>query len=108
LFKGTDVIIYHKDYQNITDAMEQLAEHKPLCSITWSMMDETADLFVYFVQKVPEGCGIIAQSGEKQYAISIPFSDDASVENACTCLVALIAIGKDQDHVLNSLVHFSL
>ncbi|MBP7506766.1 MAG: bifunctional UDP-N-acetylmuramoyl-tripeptide:D-alanyl-D-alanine ligase/alanine racemase [Prolixibacteraceae bacterium] len=101
LFKGTDVIIYHKDYQNITDAIEQLAEHKPLCSITWSMMDETADLFVYFVQKVPEGCGIIAQSGEKQYAISIPFSDDASVENACTCLVALIAIGKDQDHVLN-------
>jgi alanine racemase len=101
LFKGTDVIIYHKDYQGITDAIEDLAEHKPLCSITWSMMDETADLFVYFVQKVPEGCGIIAQAGDKQYAISIPFSDDASVENACTCLVALIAIGKDQDHVLN-------
>jgi alanine racemase len=101
LFKGTDIIIYHKDYQSITDAIENLAEQKPLCSITWSMMDETADLFVYFVQKVPEGCGIIAQSGDKQYAISIPFSDDASVENACTCLVALIAIGKDQDHVLN-------
>jgi alanine racemase len=101
LFKGTDVIIYHKDYQGITDAIETLAEHKSLCPITWSMMDETADLFVYFVQKVPEGCGIIAQSGDKQYAISIPFSDDASVENACTCLVALIAIGKDQDHILN-------
>jgi alanine racemase len=101
LFKGTDVIIYHKDYEGITNAMEQLQEQKPLVSITWSMMDETADLFVYFVQKVPEGCGIIAQANEKQYAISIPFSDDASVENACTCLVALIAIGKDQDHVLN-------
>jgi Alr-MurF fusion protein len=101
LFKGTDVIIYHKDYQGITDAIETLAEHKSLCSITWSMMDETADLFVYFVQKIPEGCGIIAQLGEKQYAISIPFSDDASVENACTCLLALIAIGKDQEHVLN-------
>ncbi|HNW49482.1 MAG TPA: bifunctional UDP-N-acetylmuramoyl-tripeptide:D-alanyl-D-alanine ligase/alanine racemase [Prolixibacteraceae bacterium] len=101
LFRGTDVIIYHKDYQGITDAIETLSEHQSLCPITWSMMDETADLFVYFVQKVPEGCGIIAQSGEKQYAISIPFSDDASVENACTCLVALIAIGKDQDHVLN-------
>ncbi|MCF8360707.1 MAG: bifunctional UDP-N-acetylmuramoyl-tripeptide:D-alanyl-D-alanine ligase/alanine racemase [Prolixibacteraceae bacterium] len=101
LFKGTDVIIYHKDYEGITTAMEQLQEQKPLVSITWSMMDETADLFVFFVQKVPEGCGIIAQANEKQYAISIPFSDDASVENACTCLVALIAIGKDQDHVLN-------
>ncbi len=101
LFVGTDVIIYHKDYQGITDAIGSLAEHKSLCPITWSMMDETADLFIYFVQKIPEGCGIIGQSGEKQYAISIPFSDDASVENACTCLVALIAIGKDQDHVLN-------
>ncbi|MBN1925016.1 MAG: bifunctional UDP-N-acetylmuramoyl-tripeptide:D-alanyl-D-alanine ligase/alanine racemase [Prolixibacteraceae bacterium] len=101
LFKGTDVIIYHKDYAGITNAMEELAGQKPLVSITWSMMDETADLFVYFVQKVPEGCGIIAQANDKQYAISIPFSDDASVENACTCLVALIAIGKDQDHILN-------
>jgi len=101
LFKGTDIIIYHKDYQGITNAMEKLEEQKPLCSITWSMMDETADLFVYFIQKVPEGCGIIAQAGEKQYALSIPFSDDASVENACTCLVALIAIGKDQDHIIN-------
>ncbi|HNZ72122.1 MAG TPA: bifunctional UDP-N-acetylmuramoyl-tripeptide:D-alanyl-D-alanine ligase/alanine racemase, partial [Prolixibacteraceae bacterium] len=101
LFVGTDVIIYHKDYQGITDAIGSLAEHKSLCPITWSMMDETADLFIYFVQKIPEGCGIIGQSGDKQYAISIPFSDDASVENACTCLVALIAIGKDQDHVLN-------
>ncbi|HPR30754.1 MAG TPA: bifunctional UDP-N-acetylmuramoyl-tripeptide:D-alanyl-D-alanine ligase/alanine racemase [Prolixibacteraceae bacterium] len=101
LFKGTDVIIFHKDYEFISVAMEKLAEQKPLVSITWSMMDETADLFVYFIQKVPEGCGIIAQSGEKQYAISIPFSDDASVENACTCLLTLIAIGKDQDHILN-------
>nr|MDA3928823.1 alanine racemase [Prolixibacteraceae bacterium] len=45
-------------------------------------------------------CGIIGQVKDKQYAVSIPFADDASVENAITCLAALIAIGKDQDQIL--------
>lgn len=101
LFKQSEVIIYRKDYTLIDEAVQEMAKETGVCPVTWSMMDETADLFIYFVQKVPEGCGIIGQVQEKQYAISIPFADDASVENAITCLAALIAIGKDQDQILN-------
>lgn len=101
LFKDSEVIIYRKDYTTIDKAVHRMMEEHPIVPISWSMMDETADLFIYFVQKVPEGCGIIGQVQDKQYAISIPFSDDASVENAITCLAALIAIGKDQDQILN-------
>lgn len=101
LFKESEVIIYRKDYSIIDEAVQEMAKETGVCPVSWSMMDETADLFIYFVQKVPEGCGIIGQVKEKQYAISIPFSDDASVENAITCLTALIAIGKDQDQILN-------
>jgi len=101
LFKDSEVIIYRKDYTLIDEAVHRMMEERPIVPISWSMMDETADLFIYFVQKVPEGCGIIGQVQDKQYAISIPFSDDASVENAITCLAALIAIGKDQDQILN-------
>lgn len=100
LFKDSEVIIYRKDYTLIDEAVQQMAKESGVCPVTWSMMDETADLFIYFVQKVPEGCGIIGQVNDKQYAVSIPFSDDASVENAITCLAALIAIGKDQDQIL--------
>lgn len=100
LFKESEVIIYRKDYSLIDEAVQEMAIETGVCPVTWSMMDETADLFIYFVQKVPEGCGIIGQVQEKQYAVSIPFSDDASVENAITCLAALIAIGKDQDQIL--------
>lgn len=101
LFAESEVIIYRKDYPEIDAAVQKLVEEKGICPVSWSMMDETADLFIYFVQKVPEGCGIIGQVKDKQYAISIPLSDDASVENAITCLAALIAIGKDQDQILN-------
>ena len=101
LFIDSEVIIYRKDYTLIDEAVHRMMEERPIVPISWSMMDETADLFIYFVQKVPEGCGIIGQVQDKQYAISIPFSDDASVENAITCLAALIAIGKDQDQILN-------
>lgn len=101
LFEESEVIIYCKDYSNIDQAVQKMVEEKGICPVSWSMMDETADLFIYFVQKIPEGCGIIGQVKEKQYAISIPFSDDASVENAITCLAALIAFGKEQDQILN-------
>jgi Alr-MurF fusion protein len=101
LFEESEVIIYCKDYSGIDQAVQKMVAEKGICPVSWSMMDETADLFIYFVQKIPEGCGIIGQVKEKQYAISIPFSDDASVENAITCLAALIAIGKEQDQVLN-------
>lgn len=101
LFKNSEVVIYRKDYTEIDQAVQKMVEEQGVFPVNWSMMDETADLFIYFVQKIPEGCGIIGQVREKQYAISIPFSDDASVENAVTCLAALIAIGKDQDQILN-------
>ncbi|MDA3817395.1 MAG: bifunctional UDP-N-acetylmuramoyl-tripeptide:D-alanyl-D-alanine ligase/alanine racemase [Prolixibacteraceae bacterium] len=100
LFRNSEVVIYRKDYPAVDSAIKKMVEENGIVPISWSMMDETADLFIYFVQKIPEGCGIIGQVGEKQYAISIPFSDDASVENAITCLAALIAIGKDQDQIL--------
>lgn len=100
LFKDSEVIIYRKDYPAIDAAVQKMVENDGVFAVSWSMMDETADLFIYFVQKIPEGCGIIGQVQDKQYAISIPFSDDASVENAITCLAALIAIGKDQDQIL--------
>ena len=101
LFSNSEVIIYGKDNALIDEAVQKMVEEQGVCPVSWSMMDETADLFIYFVQKVPEGCGIIGQVKDKQYAISIPFADDASVENAITCLAALIAIGKDQDQILN-------
>jgi alanine racemase len=101
LFKNSEVIIYRKDYSLIDNMVQEMVQERGVCPVSWSMMDETADLFIYFVQKIPGGCGIVGQVQEKQYAISIPFSDDASVENAITCLAALIAIGKDQDQILN-------
>jgi alanine racemase len=101
LFKQSDTIIYRSDYSLIDEAIKKVAEKKDIRTFSWSMMDEQADLFVFIVQKVPEGCGIVAQSGERTYAISIPFSDDASVENALSCLATLIVLGKDDEPVLN-------
>jgi Alr-MurF fusion protein len=101
LFHDSEVIVYRSDYEFIYAEVKKLAEAKNIRTFSWSMMDEQADLFVFIVQKVPEGCGIVAQSGERTYAISIPFSDDASVENALSCLATLIVLEKDHEEVLN-------
>lgn len=101
LFDQSDVIIYRSDYTEVDQLIKEKVQKGKQRTFTWSMMDEQADLFVFIVQKVPEGCGIVAQCGERTYAISIPFSDDASVENALTCLATLIVMKKDDEPVLN-------
>nr|MDA3929315.1 Mur ligase family protein [Prolixibacteraceae bacterium] len=66
LFKESEVIIYRKDFSIIDEAVQKMVKESGVCPVSWSMMDETADLFIYFVQKVPEGCGIIGQVKDKQ------------------------------------------
>ncbi len=101
LFDHAEVLVYRSDYSELDHLIKEKATSGKIRTFTWSMMDEQADLFVFIVQKVPEGCGIVAQCGERTYAISIPFSDDASVENALTCLATLIVLKKDDEAILN-------
>lgn len=101
LFDEAETVIYRSDYPEIDEIVKKKAAEKGIKPFSWSMMDENANMFVFLVQKVPEGCGIVAQCGERTYAISIPFSDDASVEDALTCLSTLIVLKQDEERILN-------
>jgi alanine racemase len=89
LFKQSKLIIYQKN--KVVDA---LIDPKTQ-TFSWSFSDENADVFV--VKKVLEDKTVLQiKYAEASFEIQIPFQDEASVENAITCLMVLLRFKYDQ------------
>jgi alanine racemase len=94
LFKHSKLIIYQKN--KIVDA---LIESK-LKAFSWSYSDETADVFV--VKKAIEDKTILQiKYGKDNFEVQIPFQDEASIENAVTCLMVLLSFKYDKTTIQN-------
>jgi alanine racemase len=85
LFKHSKIIIYQKN--KVVDA---LIDSKKIQPFSWSYDDETADVFI--VKKAIEDKTILqVRYAKVNFEIQIPFQDEASVENAITCLMVLLS-----------------
>jgi alanine racemase len=84
LFKHSKLIIYQKN--QIIDA---LLDPK-IQSFSWSYYDETADVFI--VKKAFEDKTTLqVRYAKANFEVQIPFQDEASIENAVTCLMVLLS-----------------
>jgi Alr-MurF fusion protein len=86
LFKNATTIIYCKDHEGIDKHLKTL---KDKTFFTWSIGEE-ATLSRVKVEKKDAQTLISAQYREKAIDITIPFSDDASIENAIHCWATLL------------------
>ncbi|WP_395050909.1 bifunctional UDP-N-acetylmuramoyl-tripeptide:D-alanyl-D-alanine ligase/alanine racemase [Flavobacterium sp.] len=84
LFKNSKLIIYQKN-----EVIDALIDPK-IKSFSWSYNDQTAEVFV--VKKTIEDKTILQiRYAKSNFEIEIPFKDDASIENAVTCLMVLLS-----------------
>lgn len=86
LFKNVDTLIYCLDHKEIREAVSRLN----IKTFTWSRHDKTADVLIHHIEKNENHTEIRAiqqlnNSATQQLKISIPFTDDASIENAIHC-----------------------
>jgi alanine racemase len=89
LFKHSKLIIYQKN-----KTIDALIEPK-LKAFSWSYTDETAD--VYVVKKAIEDKTVLqVRNGKDIFDVQIPFQDEASIENAITCLMVLLSFKYDK------------
>ena len=94
LFDGIDNLIYCKDNFDIADVVEKHG----IKGFTWSRRDKNADLFVSTIDcrdmRPCVSTEIVAEFHGKHIAITIPFIDNASIENAinCWCIALLLGI----------------
>jgi alanine racemase len=98
LFTDVDALIYCKDYPEIHEAIAGLWQQlnkgraKPFELVNWSSVSE-ASLQVLTIYKEDGNTLITATWKEQQQQISIPFTDNASVENAINCWCLLLHLG---------------
>ncbi|MDX5346564.1 MAG: UDP-N-acetylmuramoyl-tripeptide--D-alanyl-D-alanine ligase, partial [Hymenobacteraceae bacterium] len=85
LFKNVDVLFYCKDYKLIHEAVQA----QQIRSFTWSRSG-SADLNITSVTAAGGKAVVTYQYQENQNSITLPFADDASVENALHCLAVLL------------------
>ena len=94
LFKHAEVLIYHKNkiIDIVVDPKTKL--------FSWSFNDKSASVFVS-KKSVLENTVLNIEFEQEHFEIKIPFQDEASVENAITCLMVLLYFKYDEKTIQN-------
>ncbi len=88
LFKNCDVVIYNGDNEFMSNCVS-----KSLLStreIAWSRKDRERPLYISKVEKSEQSTYIAYRYLDMNNAFTLPFIDDASIENALNCLAACL------------------
>ena len=88
LFKNCDVIIYDGDNELISSCIQKSL--LPAREIAWSRVDNERALYIESIQKDESSTTIQYRYLNMPNAYTIPFIDDASIENSLHCLAVAL------------------
>jgi len=104
LFTKVKTLIYCRDYPELHEAVASMykqlktgSEH-PFQILSWSRKSE-AELRVTQINKTADSTLIHAEYGDEQISIAIPFTDDASIENAVNCWCVMLHLKMPHDQI---------
>lgn len=95
LFKHSEVLIANGDDELLQMNIHQLS----IPFFSWGKNDNNA-LRVHSVNKHSFKTSIVVQYGEENFNIEIPFTDNASIENAITCCAVLLYLKLDTSTIV--------
>ena len=108
LFDGIGNLIYCKDNADIAEIVEKHG----IQTFAWSRIDKNADLFV---SEIHDGASkdainrvstrIVGKFHNNTIAITIPFIDNASIENAINCWCVALLLGLTNDVIAERMAH---
>ena len=106
LFKDVDTLIYCLDHKEIKEAVDKLN----INTFTWSRKNKDADVQVYSIEKNEDETIIKAHSSKfktHNLKITIPFTDDASIENAIHCWLTALTLNVSEEIIEKKMRHLS-
>jgi alanine racemase len=100
LFRNCDVLVYPFDIAEVRKEVGKLRTHNPLLkTYSWGF-EEGAAYRIESVLPREKGCLIQFRHRSTLHEFEIPFSDQASIENAMSCLCAVAAFERwDETHL---------
>ena len=88
LFVNSNVFIYEEDNKIINQSADRMVlSQKSFC---WSRKDPDAPLYIRKTEKNGKKTTIHYSFLNFEYSVSIPFTDEASIENAISCLAVML------------------
>ncbi|MCX6304424.1 MAG: bifunctional UDP-N-acetylmuramoyl-tripeptide:D-alanyl-D-alanine ligase/alanine racemase [Bacteroidetes bacterium] len=93
LFANAETLVYCSDYPLITEGLLADSAYRNLKTFTWSRNHE-ADLVISGVLKENAKTCIKARYKSELYNFTIPFTDEASIENAIHCFATDIVLSE--------------
>jgi Alr-MurF fusion protein len=106
LFRHVETLIYSKDYQEIHQAVTRLSFLDKLNILTWSRKDPS-DLLITGVITNSEHSTIKGLYKNEETGIVIPFTDEASVENAIHCWLLMLHLGYGQETIASRMINLA-
>ena len=108
LFTDVDILIYCLDHKEINESANKLN----IGTFTWSRKDKNADILIYSVEKEKDHTLIKAFDNRQKtkgesLKIMIPFTDDASIENAIHCWLTAMIFNIPKDVIEKRMAHLS-
>lgn len=88
LFRDCDIIIYNGDDEEVCESVDRTLQSAR--EIAWSRRDSDKPLFISSVKKEEAGTTIVYCYLGFQGNYTIPFTDDASIENSLHCLAVCL------------------
>jgi len=92
LFSDAAVIIYKRGNPVVDDFITQDFNARQQQLFSWSF-DGDSDMRVLYLQKHETGTSCSIRFSASEFTLEIPFTDDASIENALTCCATLLSLG---------------
>ena len=90
LFETCESLIYCRDHQIVSQKIQAKYQGTSIKLIGWSFKNENAGLF-FQLQKRKSSTGFKFKHDGKEQRFAIPFTDEASIENAANCLAFIIS-----------------
>lgn len=106
LFADVDILIYCSDYKELHHHIKKLN----INTFCWSKKDKESDIQIYSIEKNENSTTIKAYINSQKpttNSITIPFTDDASIENAIHCWVAALYLNISDDIICKKMLRLS-
>jgi len=94
LFEHADTLIYCADHSLIAESLASSERYQNLKTFTWSRANAcSADLKITEIQKENGKTTLLGEYKSEEIRLTIPFIDEASIENAIHCISGMLVLG---------------
>jgi alanine racemase len=107
LFRNVETLIVSSDHGIIMEGLTRTELPKKIRLFTWSIRREDADLKINNIEKRSTETHIQAVYQEKNIAITIPFVDDAAIENVIHCWATMLLLGYSNEIIIERIARLT-